>query len=290
MTPTRSASSDAAAGDRDARDARVARAPAGPARRVDRPPLGRLLRRQLPDVPTRHRPPSEPARRPARHPRRRPRRHRRRPEPPLAAPQLPPRHRPRRGRRLLTRGTRRPAPHGRVGRRPGERGDSMIAIENGRAPVPRDPKDDYTRRAADTRRAFLSDQTGATFEHVSNYSFDPAELAGNIEQFVGVVQVPLGVAGPLLVNGEHAQGEFYVPLATAEGTLVASYNRGMKLLHAAGGVRTTILDDRMQRAPCFVFASAREARAFGEWLAESFDDIKAAAEATTRSGRLQEIE
>jgi hydroxymethylglutaryl-CoA reductase len=102
--------------------------------------------------------------------------------------------------------------------------------------------------------------------------------------------VPIGVAGPLLVNGEHAQGEFYVPLATAEGTLVASYNRGMKLLHAAGGVKTTVLDDRMQRAPCFLFASAREARAFGEWLVESFDEIKAAAEATTRSGRLQEIE
>ena len=70
----------------------------------------------------------------------------------------------------------------------------MTAINDGRAPVPRDPKDDYTRRAADTRQAFLSDRTGATFEHVSKYSFDPAELAGNIEQFVGVVQVPMGVA------------------------------------------------------------------------------------------------
>jgi hydroxymethylglutaryl-CoA reductase (NADPH) len=166
----------------------------------------------------------------------------------------------------------------------------MTATSDGRVPVPRDPDDDYTRHAADARRAFLSERTGASFEHVANYSFDPVELAGNIEQFVGVAQVPIGVAGPLLVNGEEAQGEFYVPLATAEGTLVASYNRGMKLLHAAGGVRTTVLDDRMQRAPCFVFANAREARAFGEWLVESFDDIKAAAEATTRAGRLQEIQ
>ena len=102
----------------------------------------------------------------------------------------------------------------------------MTAINDGRAPVPRDPEDDYTRRAADARRAFLSDRTGATFEHVSNHSFDPAELAGNIEQFVGVIQVPMGVAGPLLVNGEHAQGEFYVPLATAEGTLVPATTAG----------------------------------------------------------------
>jgi len=167
----------------------------------------------------------------------------------------------------------------------------MTAMSDGRVPVPRDPEDDYTRRAADARRAFLSERTEATsFDHLGDYAFDPAELSGNIEQFVGVAQVPVGVAGPLLVNGEHAQGEFYVPLATAEGTLVASYNRGMKLLHAAGGVKTTILDDRMQRAPCFLFDSAREARAFGEWLVESFDEIKAVAESTTRSGRLQEIE
>ena len=75
--------------------------------------------------------------------------------------------------------------------------------------------------------------------------------------------MPIGLAGPLLVDGEHAQGEFYVPMATAEGTLVASYNRGMKLLREAGGVKTTILDDRMQRAPAFLFESAREARTFG---------------------------
>jgi hydroxymethylglutaryl-CoA reductase len=84
---------------------------------------------------------------------------------------------------------------------------------------------------------------------VSSYSFDPAVLTGNVEQFLGVAQVPIGLAGPLLVNGEHAQGEFYVPLATAEGTLVASYNRGMRLVYEAGGVTTTIMDDRMQRAP-----------------------------------------
>src|SRR5687768_1197796 len=115
--------------------------------------------------------------------------------------------------------------------------------------IPRGRDNDYTREAAEQRRSFLAEQTGAELEH-----------------FTGVAQVPIGVAGPLLVDGEHAQGEFYVPLATAEGTLVASYNRGMKLLREAGGVKTTILDDRMQRAPAFLFASARESRDFGVWL------------------------
>ena len=157
--------------------------------------------------------------------------------------------------------------------------------------IPRRPDtDDYTREAADERAAFARERTGASLDHVSSYSFDPAVLPGNVENFVGVAQVPIGLAGPLLVNGEHANGEFLVPLATAEGTLVASYNRGMKLLRDAGGVTTTILDDRMQRAPAFVFETAREVRLFSRWLDEHFDEIKAAAETTTKSGRLVDIE
>jgi hydroxymethylglutaryl-CoA reductase (NADPH) len=164
------------------------------------------------------------------------------------------------------------------------------ASTDGRATIPRDRDNDYTREAADQRRAFVEEHTDAKLEHVSSYSFDPDVTAGNIENFVGVAQVPLGVAGPLLVHGEHAQGDFYVPMATAEGTLLASYNRGMKLVREAGGVKTTIMDDRMQRAPAFLFESAREAREFGAWLDEHFDDVKEAAEQTTRSGKLKDIE
>ena len=107
-------------------------------------------------------------------------------------------------------------------------------------------------------------------------------LPGNVENFIGVAQVPIGLAGPLLVDGEHAQGEFYVPLATAEGTLVASYNRGMKLLREAGGVKTTVMDDAMQRAPVVpVPERPRGARLRRVAAPENFDGIKAAAEATT---------
>src|SRR5215217_3618115 len=156
--------------------------------------------------------------------------------------------------------------------------------------IPRDRENDYTPAAAQARRDFLAEQTGAALEHVGSYSFDPAVAQGNVEHFTGVAQVPIGVAGPLVVHGEHAQGEFYVPLATAEGTLLASYNRGMKLVREAGGVTTTIMDDRMQRAPAFLFPSAREAREFGAWLDEHFDEVKEAAEQTTRSGKLLDIE
>ena len=166
----------------------------------------------------------------------------------------------------------------------------MTTTQTRRQKIPRDPENDYTPKAAAARRAFLSEQTGVSLEHISHYSFDPSILPGNVEHFTGVAQVPIGVAGPIRVNGEHAQGEFHIPLATAEGSLVASYNRGMKALREAGGVKTTILDDAMQRAPAFVFEDAREARAFGEWLTEHFAEIKQAAESTTRTGRLRRIE
>jgi hydroxymethylglutaryl-CoA reductase (NADPH) len=161
---------------------------------------------------------------------------------------------------------------------------------NDRSPVPRSRDDDYTEAMAAVRRDFVRAQTGAELGHTGHYSQDPASLPGNIENFLGVAQVPIGLAGPLLIDGEHAQGEFYVPMATTEGTLVASYNRGMRLLAAAGGVRTTVVDDRMQRAPVFVFDDARAARAFGEWVTEHDDQIRAAAEATTTIGRLVDIE
>lgn len=166
----------------------------------------------------------------------------------------------------------------------------MSASQAERRKVPRDLQDDYTIDAVAARQAFVCERTGVALRHTSSFSFDPSVLPGNVEHFTGVAQVPIGIAGPLLVDGEHAQGEFYVPLATTEGTLVASYNRGMKTLYEAGGVRTTILEDAMQRAPAFVFEDARQARAFGRWLHEHFAEIKQAAEATTRIGRLRGIE
>jgi len=156
--------------------------------------------------------------------------------------------------------------------------------------IPRDRENDYAGAAIKARQEFVRSETDSAAEHVARYSLDPATLPGNIENFFGVAQVPIGLAGPLLVNGEHAQGEYFVPLATTEGTLVASYNRGMKLCRDAGGVTTTVLDDRMQRAPVFSFNNAREAKAFRVWLDEHFEEIAAAAQSTTTSGMLVDIQ
>ena len=83
----------------------------------------------------------------------------------------------------------------------------------------------------EARQKFVEEYTGVKLAAHRQVLVRPAVTAGNIENFTGVAQVPIGFAGPLKVNGEHAQGEFLIPLATTEGTLVASYNRGMKVLN-----------------------------------------------------------
>jgi len=156
--------------------------------------------------------------------------------------------------------------------------------------IPRSSEDDYSSEIVAERQQFIERQTGAKLIHTKQYSFDPHDMSGNIENFFGVAQIPVGIAGPLLVNGEYAQGEFFVPMATVEGTMLASYNRGMKVIRESGGVLTTVTDVVMQRAPCFVFKTGREARDFTRWLDENFLQIKAKAETTTSVGKLNEIE
>ena len=155
--------------------------------------------------------------------------------------------------------------------------------------LPYSKTNDYTSKQADARRTVVSKHTKVDFQHTNHYSFDPKILAGNIENFSGVVQVPMGFAGPLVVKGEAAKGEFYIPMATTEGTLLASYNRGMKMCRLAGGITTTVINDRMNRSPVFVFKNARYARDFGKWVTTNFEKIKAKAEETTSRGKLLDI-
>lgn len=157
-----------------------------------------------------------------------------------------------------------------------------------RVRIPRS-EHDYTDEMAAQRRAFAQERTGAGLSHVAHYDFDPAVVSGNVENFIGVAQVPIGLAGPLRVHGEYADGDFFVPLATTEGTLVASYNRGMRILAACGGARATVVERSMQRGPVFIFPDAVQARDFGSWVEDHMGPIRAAAEKTTRSGKLVEI-
>src|SRR5215207_2606504 len=107
--------------------------------------------------------------------------------------------------------------------------DAIAEVDERRIHIPRDAADDYAAAIIGQRQSFAEQFSGIKLEHTTKYSFDPHRSAGNVENFTGVVQIPLGLAGPITIHGEHAQGDFVIPLATTEGTLVASYNRGIKV-------------------------------------------------------------
>lgn len=88
---------------------------------------------------------------------------------------------------------------------------------------------------------------------------DPALLVGRIEGFIGYARVPLGVAGPVLIHGSHASGEFFVPLATSEGTLVASFQHAFNVINRCGGAAAACTRESVTRAPCFEFGTLAEA-------------------------------
>ncbi|MBZ5609207.1 MAG: hydroxymethylglutaryl-CoA reductase [Acidobacteriia bacterium] len=152
--------------------------------------------------------------------------------------------------------------------------------------VPRDETDDYSPEIIRRRQAMAETASQVKLQHIVHYSFDPHVVKGNCENFAGVAQVPIGFAGPLLIHGEYAEGEVLIPLATSEGTLVASYNRGMKVLRMSGGVKATVMADAMQRAPVFVLRDARACRDFVNWVTANVQQIRQQAEATSSVAKL----
>jgi hydroxymethylglutaryl-CoA reductase (NADPH) len=114
--------------------------------------------------------------------------------------------------------------------------------------------------------------------------------AKNIENFIGTAKVPLGVIGPLRINGIHANGEFFVPLATSEAALVASYGRGADIITSAGGATAVMVSESVLRTPAFVFEDVLQAGLFIEWVVANAEELRAVAEATTRHGKLVLIE
>ncbi|KAB1193706.1 hydroxymethylglutaryl-CoA reductase (NADPH) [Haloferax sp. MBLA0076] len=143
--------------------------------------------------------------------------------------------------------------------------------------------------AAEARRLLVEEQSGASLDAVGNYGF-PAEAAETaIENMVGTIQVPLGVAGPVTVNGAAVSEEKYLPLATTEGALLASVNRGCSVINSAGGATARVLKSGMTRAPVFRVADVAEAEALVSWTRDNFEALKEAAEETTNHGELLDV-
>ena len=143
--------------------------------------------------------------------------------------------------------------------------------------------------AAAARRRLLAEETGADLETVGAYAFDAADAGSNIENALGAAQVPMGVVGPVEIDGGAVGGERYLPLATTEGALVASVNRGCAAIGAADGATARVLQNAMTRAPVFRVADVGEAGTVASWARDNLDALAEAAEATTGHGELREV-
>ena len=150
------------------------------------------------------------------------------------------------------------------------------------------PPRGYAQADTEARKTWLKEQAG---HQVPDFALDdPENLKGLIENHVGFVGLPQSISGPLKIDGTYAQGDFYVPLCTVEGTLTISMTRGFYLTHRSGGIKTRHVKQELSRAPIFRFQEIEQALNFMEQVDEHYDEIKAAAESTTKHGKLLRID
>jgi len=153
------------------------------------------------------------------------------------------------------------------------------------------PSDLPAEEAARIRRSALEAKTGVSLERTGEYTLDAARAASrHCENFIGAAQIPIGITGPLSVNGSYvsAEEEIYVPLATTEGALIASTNRGCRAIREAGGAVVRVEDIGMTRAPVFRSSGIEDTRRFLDWVDDNEDRIREVTEST--SGHLELID
>ncbi len=153
------------------------------------------------------------------------------------------------------------------------------------------PRDEPSGHDGLAERVRLLAQHGITLDYVTGLRRveDPQVYQECIENFIGVAQVPVGVIGPVRIHGDHAKGDFYVPFATTEGALIASYNRGAKIITLSGGATALCLADRVSRAPAFQFQSLADAVRFVAWATSQLEAFRAIVRTTTRHGQLEDV-
>jgi hydroxymethylglutaryl-CoA reductase (NADPH) len=149
---------------------------------------------------------------------------------------------------------------------------------------------DFTEYGLSKRRAYLKEQ-GISCQALSGEQpdYSPESLKGNIENLIGYARIPVGVIGPLRINGLNANGDFFVPMATTEGSLLASYKRGAHIISQSGGASAMCLTESVSRAPCFIFNNLTETSAFMNWFLNVADSFKEVVKRTTRHGKLIDI-
>ncbi|MFQ5527292.1 MAG: hydroxymethylglutaryl-CoA reductase [Thermoanaerobaculia bacterium] len=181
---------------------------------------------------------------------------------------------------------------GRVGPDSGDFDQLIGELAEGKRRFHELPSDLSAEDAARLRRAALERMRGVSLERIGEFSLDAARAASrHCENFIGAAQVPVGITGPLSVRGRHVSPDedLYIPLATTEGALIASTNRGCRAIRESGGAVVRVEDVGMTRAPVFRSSGIDETREFLSWVETNEDRIREIAEATSSHLELRDI-
>ena len=156
--------------------------------------------------------------------------------------------------------------------------------------IPRSAADDFAPSAVRARLELCERAADRALPHLAGANVAPEAARGKVENLVGYAQVPVGIAGPLLVDTHLGPRWVYVPMATTEGAMVASYSRGMKLLSAAGGARARVVREGLTQHPVLVYPDAAAALRAEQAVPELRDELERATSETTSHGRLVRVE
>lgn len=142
----------------------------------------------------------------------------------------------------------------------------------------------------DKRIEWFNQRFNFELNALRTHPIDPRRLRGVIENFIGAVHIPIGLAGPLQINGELANGVFFAPFATVEGVITLSASRGARVINESGGIRVKVLKRQMIRAPVFKFANLDQCEVFIAWVKENYKTIETECNKLSRHGYLMSIQ
>ena len=153
---------------------------------------------------------------------------------------------------------------------------------------------DYSQEASDERRRWAEDMTGESLATLDgwwgpNANFESKYLKGRVENAIGVARIPIGLIGPININGKYANGSFVVPAATLEGTLCASSSRGCSALNASGGVQVCAFRQRMLRSPTVACGDPDQAQKLKEWIGANFHRFHDVVLSASKRAKLKEV-
>lgn len=149
---------------------------------------------------------------------------------------------------------------------------------------------EYDAESLNKKADILEKQLGITLKHIRGCTYDPNFLRGNVENPIGIIQIPLGLIGPIKVNGKSAKGNFWIPMATTEGALLLTYDLGSRIVSMGDGVEVEVVSKNVHISPMFPITSDEDEKKIKNFLDENYQSVQQVAQGKSQHTRLLAVE